>query len=282
MPYLFLLLWPCSFKKKSGLHIGISCDLMESHKLFFQNIPSSQENWKKEIQAIKFSFEKQYQAKLSLSKNDYLNDLDKDSNGEIDLIDNDFYKLLNKNQKRVLEIDKKYIHQFVKVSNFLKTKKENTQKMFESIRDMSTQEELKERINLLKNQIHAYELLVFHSINMIGSLVSEDLIAFYEIYESFDKLGIFNSNWENEVSEKLTNIGEGLSDLMYSIDSMERNIVGGLNELSYVTQDGFSNLNEHVTRELQSIGSSIKFNNLLTGISTYQLYNINKQTKGLM
>ena len=32
---------------------------------------------------------------------------------------------LTKNQKRVIEIDKNYIHQFVKVSNFIKTKKEN-------------------------------------------------------------------------------------------------------------------------------------------------------------
>jgi hypothetical protein len=69
---------------------------------------------------------------------------------------------------------------------------------------------------------------------------------------------------------------------MFSIDSMERNIVSGLNELSYVSQEGFSNLNKSVTRELQSIDSSIKFNNLLTGISTYQLYKINKQTKGLL
>jgi hypothetical protein len=93
---------------------------------------------------------------------------------------------------------------------------------------------------------------------------------------------MFTGNWENEVSQKLSNIGEGLNDLMFSIDSMERNIVSGLNELSYVSQEGFSNLNKSVTRELQSIDSSIKFNNLLTGISTYQLYKINKQTKGLL
>jgi hypothetical protein len=68
---------------------------------------------------------------------------------------------------------------------------------------------------------------------------------------------------------------------MYSINSMERNIVNGLNELSYVTQVGFSELEQSVTKELQSIDSSIKFNNLLTGISAYQLYKINKQTKGL-
>ena len=130
--------------------------------------------------------------KLTQSQDSVLNQLDNNNDGEVDLIENDFNKLFAKNQKRVMDMDKNYIHQFVKVSNFIKTKKQNTQKIFESIRDTSTQKDLEERVNLLKNQIHSYELLVFHSINMIGALVSEDLITFYEIYESFDKLSVFN------------------------------------------------------------------------------------------
>jgi hypothetical protein len=210
-----------------------------------------------------------------------LNNLDQDANGEIDLVENGFYKLLNKNQKTIISVDKNYIHQFVKVSNFIKTKKLNTQKIFESIRDTSSQEELEERVALLKNQIHSYELLVFHSINMIGALVSEDLITFYEIYESFDKLSMFNSNWENEVSEELTNIGNKLDDLMYSIYNMEQNIVSELSHLSYVTQESFEDLNRSVTNQLREVESSINTNNLLTGIQAYQLYRINKNTKGL-
>jgi hypothetical protein len=237
---------------------------------------------------IEFDINKQNQLQkiqqenLKINKINQVLNFDQDGDGKIDLIENDFNKLFNKNQKRVIEIDKSYIHQFVKISNYIKTKKQNTQTIFESIRDTSSQEELDERVNLLKNQIHAYELLVFHSINMIGALVSEDLITFYEIYESFDKLSMFNSNWENEVSEKLTNIGDKLDDLMYSIYNMEQNIVSGLSQLTYITQERFSDLERSVTKELQSIDSSIMFNNLLTGISTYQLYKINKQTKPLL
>lgn len=219
--------------------------------------------------------------KLSQNQLIILTQLDANNDGEVDLIENDFNKLFSKNQKRVMDMDKNYIHQFVKVSNFIKTKKQNTQKIFESIRDTSSQEELEERVHLLKNQIHAYELLVFHSINMIGALVSEDLITFYEIYESFDKLGMFNSNWENEVSEKLTNIGDKLDDLMYSIYNMEQNIVSELSHLSYVTQESFEDLNRSVTSQLKEVESSINTNNLLTGIQAYQLYKINKNTKGL-
>lgn len=112
---------------------------------------------------------------------------------------------------------------------------------------------------------------------MIGALVSEDLITFYEIYESFDKLAIFNSNWENEVSEKLIDIGDKLDDLLYSIYKMERNIVNEFSQLTYITQKSFEGLNMSVINQLKEVESSINFNNLLTSIQTYQLYNIKEK-----
>lgn len=218
---------------------------------------------------------------LQASKKSVLKELDQNDDGQIDLVDINFNTFFSKNQKRIIEIDKNYIHQFVKVSNFIKTKKQNTQKIFETIRDSSNEGQLEERSNLLKNQIHSYELLVFHSINMIGALISEDFISFYEIYESFDKLGMFNSNWENEVSNKLTTIGNKLDDLLYAIYEMEQNIVSQLSHLSYITQESFTELNKSVTKQLEGVQSSINVNNLLTGIQAYQLYKINNNTKGL-
>ena len=58
---------------------------------------------------------------------------------------------------------------------------------------------------------------------MITSLIKDDLITFYEIHESFDKLNMFNSNWEKEVSQKLTKIDYSLKDLIYSIHDEEAN-----------------------------------------------------------
>lgn len=270
--------------KKEGTY-KFNVDLYDELKI---KLNRAKEDYNTELQRIaaeqlrleKEELEKK-RSELIINQNNVLSELDKDSNGEIDLIQNDFNKLLNKNQKQIIELDKNYVHQFVRISNFIKTKKINTQKIFESIRDTSSQEDLEERVSLLKNQIHSYELLVFHSINMIGALVSNDLITFYEIYESFDKLGMFNSNWENEVSEKLTNIGDKLNDLMYSIYNMEQNIVSELSHLSYVTQESFKDLNSSVTSQLREVESSINTNNLLTGIQAYQLYKINKNTKSL-
>lgn len=237
-------------------------------------------NYKLEIEKNKkVEFEK-YQESLNTQKTSIISELDKDENGEVDLIDGEsFNKLLTKNQKSIIEIDKNYIQKFVKISMYLKTKKSNIQNIFDSIKDTKNDTELNELINLLKNQIHTYELLVFHSINMITSLVESDLITFYEIYECFDQSGVFNSNWENEVSNKLTDIGDGIKNLMYSIYQMENKIVNSIDNLTYVTQDSFKKLNISVNNQLSSIDSSINFNNLLTGIQTYQMYKINQKTK---
>ena len=191
-------------------------------------------------------------------------------------------KLFRKHQSVIKEFDKEYINHLVKISNYLKTKRSNIQEIFLEIRKIKNQSQLDENVGLLKNQIHTYEVVLFHSLHIINSIVKDDLITVNEIYEEFDKLKMFKTDHEKEVSQKLSDIGDGLSNLMYSIHTMERNIVSGLNTLSYVTQDSFSDLNSSLNRQLQGINSSIDTNNLLTGISTYQLYNINKQTKGLI
>ena len=74
-------------------------------------------------------------------------------------------------------------------------------------------------------------MLMFHSINMVGSLMGDDLVSFYEIYEVFDKLGVFNSNWENEISGQLSQIGNSILDLIDSIHEMENNIVVELKKI---------------------------------------------------
>ena len=109
---------------------------------------------------------------------------------------------------------------------------------------------------------------------MITSLVDGDLITFYEIYESFDQLGVFNSNWENEVSNKLSDIGNGIRDLMYSINNMEYKIVNSINNLNYMTQSSFLELNMSVNSKLKKIDSKMDYNNILLGLQTYKRYNI--------
>ena len=217
-------------------------------------------------------------AKLKESQSTILSELDKDGNGEVDVTEgNDFNLLLKKHQKTIVEVDRNYVQQFVKVSSYLKTKKGNIQFIFNSIRDTPNQEVLNEHVEILKGEIHTYNLVLFNSLNMIVSLVEDDMIIFYEIYEMFDTLNMFDSKHEKDVSQRLTNIGDGLESLMYEIRDMSDSINNSIGELSYVTEQS----NRQLTEQLSEIDSSVKTNNLLTTIQTYQTYKINKNTRGL-
>ena len=217
--------------------------------------------------------EEQRLKELKVLQTNLLSELDKDGNGEVDVIEgNDFNVLLKKHQISITEIDRNYIQQFVKISSYLKTKKNNIQLIFNSIKDTPNEETLNQYVEILKDDIHSYNLILFNSLNMIVSLVEDDMITFYELHEMFDNLNIFDSKHEKDISQKLTNIGDGLKDLMYSIEEMGRNIENQMGELTYVTEQ----TNRVLDNQLQPINSSIKTNNLLTSINAYQTYKLRK------
>ena len=250
---------------------------------------------------------------------------DKDNNGVIDIIEdaNVFQLFFKKNQNIISEKDPSYIQKFVKVSNYLKTKSQNIQHQYNTIIELDIQSHAKneeedftpievttfgkevnpswcsetypidEMIGLLKNQKHTYDSLLYHSLSLISSLTNNDMITFYEIYEVFDKLNIFNSNFENELSQKLSNVEEGLKEIgeglrsigqelrgvMYSIDKMENSITNQLNGLSYTMENSIGDLNNSINNELKDLNSSVQANNLLTGIQVYQTYKLNRNLK---
>ena len=215
---------------------------------------------------------------LQVSQTNVLSELDKDGNGEVDVVEgNDFNTLLKKHQKSIVEVDRNYIQQFVKVSSYLKTKKGNIQSIFNSIKDTPNQEVLNEYVEILKGEIHTYNLILFNSLNMIVSLVEDDMITFYEIHEMFDEINMFDSKHEKDVSQKLTNIGDGLESLMYKIRDMGNQISNSIEQLSYVTEQS----NQQLQGQLSGIHSTLKVGNLISVINTYQNYKINKNTKSL-
>jgi len=211
---------------------------------------------------------------LQVSQTNVLSELDKDGNGEVDVIEgNDFNLLLKKHQKGIVEVDRTYVQQFVKISSYLKTKEKNIQSIFNSIKDTPNQEVLNEYVEVLKDDIHSYNLILFNSLNMIVTLVEDDMITFYEIHEMFDTLNMFDSKHEKDVSQKLTNIGDGLKDLMYEIRNMGNQISDSIGELTYVTEQS----NEQLKNQLSEIDSTMKVGNLISAINTYQNYKTNRR-----
>ena len=211
---------------------------------------------------------------LKVSQTNVLSELDKDGNGEVDVIEgNDFNLLLKKHQNSIVQVDRTYVQQFVKISSYLKTKEKNIQSIFNSIKDTPNQEVLNEYVEVLKDDIHSYNLILFNSLNMIVTLVEDDMITFYEIHEMFDTLNMFDSKHEKDVSQKLTNIGDGLKDLMYEIRNMGNQISDSIGELTYVTEES----SRQLTNQLSEIDSTMKVGNLINTINTYQNYKTNRR-----
>ena len=264
--------------KNKFLHECIQ--FIKKDKLDFYNNKKNQEN----------VFETRRIEKLKTSINSITSRLDKDNNGTLDLVEekNEFNLLLKKHQKIVIEKGKEfhenYTHQFIKVGNYIKQKRSNLQLIFDCVKQVKNQKDLEKYVEILENEIHSYNLLLINSFSLIVSLIEDDQITFYDIYEKFDKLNIYNSNWENEISQKLTTLNKGISELnsnmkglMYEIRVMGDRIVDSIGDLSYITEESTKMLDNR----LGEINSSIKTNNLLTLIQTYQTYRINKNTKSL-
>jgi len=119
-------------------------------------------------------------------------------------------------------------------------------------------------------------MILYHSLSMIISIKDNNLTTFYEIYEKFDSLRLFESNWEKDVSKKLGGIELKLTQLIHSIDKMNREIIDKLGELDYMMEQNFGLLNDSISKELKDINSSIQSNTLLNGIQTYQTYKLRK------
>ena len=211
--------------------------------------------------------------------NNVLVDLDQDNNGQLDFIEggDDYLTLLKKHQSKIVEIDRTYIQQFIKVSNYLTQKKQNLQVIFERLKDSVNQSQLDELGEILKQEIHTYNIILLNSLHMINSLVEDDMITFYDIYEKFDKLNMFTSNWENQVTEKLDEVNLNLVELMKELRDVGERIVGSIDNLSYITEESTRQL----TSKMEAIDSTLKVGNFINVIQTYQMYKVNKNTKSL-
>lgn len=249
---------------------------------FFNNITSH-----KDMISLNESYLK-YNSEIVEEKESFINELDVDGDGVIDISKNtDFSKLLKTKQKILIEFEKSegklYIQNFVKLSKFLNDKCQNIQSLFEKLKEEESNiphSDYLDYVGVIRNQIHTYNLMLISSLNMIVSLVDDDRITFYEIYETFDKLNVFSSNHEKEISMKLDNIENKLKGIIQSIHEMEINICNELMNLQFFSEDISEGING-LSRGLSEINSQLNTNNILTGIQTYQLYKINKNTRGL-
>lgn len=121
----------------------------------------------------------------------------------------------------------------------------------------------------LENQIKTMEYYRNMAVAMIVFYLNDKKIRYFEIYEAFEKLGVFDSTWQKNVLNKLDNIEIRLAQISNQLTELNQNFIS-LVESS-----------ENVVSELKEINSSIMTNNMLQAITAYQTWKINKNTKSL-
>lgn len=208
-------------------------------------------------------------------------ELDNDGDNTIDVIqhDNEFMKILKSNQKVILEMEKSenrdFTKQFVKLSNFIVDKEKNLQKVFSRIGDINEQKSFEQFRKQLYQQIHFYNILRLNSLQMISSFVEDDRITFYVIYEKLDRLGVWNTNFENQFLFKMEVLNSNMERLISEISNMSYSINTSIGELISITKENTSSL----SKKLGEIGSKLDVSNLLNTINTYQNYKTYKLLK---
>ena len=236
-----------------------------------------------ELKKLKSELLDKQNENLLNSIREFKSELDSDNDNNIDIIqhDNEFKKILKSNQELILEYEKSenrdFTKQFVKLSNFLIEKEKSLQKIFSRI------EEIKEKTyfdnfkpNLIE-QIQFYNVLRLNSLQMISSFVEDDRITFYIIYERLDKLGIWNTNFENQFLSKIDLLNSNIDLLTFEIRDMSDLINHSINELISITEENTLLLSE----KLKGIDSKLDLSNILNTINIYKNYKTNKSTKSL-
>jgi len=215
--------------------------------------------------------------------------IDKDANGEVDLIEsNVFMEAVKTHQKEIQAINPDFVKNFVKLENHLKTRRSSIESIFAYTMNFEignwddfefeaqADRELKDwKFNekFLMGEMKAYTAVQYNAIHMVNALLTDDMITFYEIYEAFDKLEIWHSQYEKVSTAQLQSLNDNIRSLIRTTEESTNRIVDGLGDLTYRMAKQNDNLKE--------IHGAVTAGNLLSAINTFQLHRISKNTKSL-
>ncbi len=194
----------------------------------------------------------------------------------------DINSLLSKHQEKIQEIGNKYLLDVVKLTSYIKKQEKDIRDTLEGeleqllISDsfLPSKNNSYEVVEKLKKHtedyIKEYNLLVFHTLNMIGAVIKNDMVTFFEIHNMFDKMKLFYSDYELEMLKTSREQNKALKQ-------KEKALQEGLMQLADSMESSIYGLQSTIQDSLQEVNSSIGYNNLVTTINTYQNYKINKK-----
>jgi hypothetical protein len=120
---------------------------------------------------------------------------------------------------------------------------------------------------VMENQITTLEYYKNLAFAMIVFYLNDKKIRYFEIYEAFEKLGVFDSTWQKNILNKLDNIEIRLAQINNQLTELNQNFISLIES------------NNNIVSELKEINSGIMTNNMLQAINAFQTWRINKNTR---
>lgn len=201
---------------------------------------------------------------------------DTDNDGILDIVQNNVLdNLVEKNISKFQDLDLKYkernyIRDLSKMSEYLKILEDNMMFFYSKLKVTITDQhfsklssqEISIRMDRFEDSHHSYNLHSFYALNLVSSLLDEDMFTFYKLHSIFDTNLIFSTAYQKASLRAAENISLALGDISNS-----------LIDISSSLQSVNSKLNV-MSSHLKDINSNINVNNTLTSIQLYQLKGI--------
>ena len=188
-------------------------------------------------------------------------------NSEIEPIEfkSDIRNILMENQNMFTD---EHIPKLLKIIEYYSNNLENYMGLYKLIQDKKFVEEhqykVKETIEMIPTMYKSIILIETYVLEMFNSQVNGDRITYFTMYNIFEDLGLFMTKGEKLMIENTNKMIDGIGLVNSSINNLIETSI---------------EIGNKISSQLQSVNRKLNINKLLTGINTYQLSKINKNTQ---
>jgi len=122
------------------------------------------------------------------------------------------------NEKKIIAFDRKYLQDLIRLTNYVKDTKGIIESRISEIEGNFNSYDYGQIVRELSHLNRNLKDLYAITFSMIECLVNEDLTEYHTIYEKLDRLGIFESNFEKQLSRNLNAISSELDGIKSSLN----------------------------------------------------------------
>lgn len=131
-----------------------------------------------------------------------------------------FSKHLESHQHEIAKFDQGWIHNLVKIKSYLQSANNSIKSNFQQTIEEEDLEYFKQMQAEVIKQVEAYDKVYGNALILIDSIIESNHVLSYEIYEIFDKLGFFESNWEQRLIQKFDNLTDSIDETNANINTI--------------------------------------------------------------